>query len=130
VKQFLSLIAAMFAVLALALSLPATAAEAPFTQAAFDHAIATGKPVVVDFSAYWCPVCKAQRPVISAILQEPEMAGVTVLVADFDRESRIKQALRVRVQSTQVVFKGGREVARATGQTQKTALKALLSHAL
>lgn len=127
-KHLISIVTTLFA--AVALSLSATAAEVPFTQAAFDQAVAAGQPVIVDFAASWCPVCKAQKPIMSAILLEPDMAGVTLFVADFDKESALKQALRVRVQSTQVVFKGGKEVARATGQTQKMALQALFSQAL
>lgn len=114
----------------LAFSAAANAAELPFNQAAFDQAVAAGKPVVVDFAADWCPVCRAQKPVISAILQAPAMAGVTVFVANFDKESGLKKALRVSGQSTLVVFKGGKEVARSTGQTQREPLQALLAQAL
>lgn len=115
---------------ALSLSAAAIAAEVPFNQAAFDQAVATGKPVVVDFAADWCPVCRAQKPIISAILLEPNMAGVTLFVANFDTESELKKALRVSGQSTLVVFKGGKEVARSTGQTQREPLQALLAQAL
>lgn len=114
----------------LSFSTMAIAAEVPFNQAVFDQAVATGKPVVVDFAADWCPVCRAQKPVISAILQTPQMAGVTLFVANFDTESRLKNALRVSGQSTLVVFKAGKEVARSTGQTQREPLQALLAQAL
>jgi len=117
-------------VAALSFSTTATSAELPFNQAAFDQAVTAGKPVVVDFAASWCPVCRAQKPVISAILQTPEMAGVTLFVANFDTESGLKRALRVSGQSTLVVFKAGKEVARSTGQTQREPLQALLAQAL
>lgn len=123
-KLFATLIAA------LSLSAAAHAAELPFTQAALDQALSAGKPVVVDFAADWCPICRAQKPVIQAILQTPAMADVTVLVADFDKETALKQSLHVAKQSTLVVFKGGKEVARSTGQTQRPQLEALLQQAL
>lgn len=115
---------------ALTLSLSALAAEVPFNQAQFDQALAAGKPVVVDFAADWCPVCRAQKPVIAAILQEPAMAGVTLFVANFDTEKELKKSLKVAGQSTLVVFKGGKEVTRSSGQTHHDQLQALLAQAL
>ncbi len=115
---------------ALLLALPALAAELPFNQAQFDAALAAGKPVVLDFAADWCPTCRAQKPVIGAILQEPQMAGLTLFVADFDTERALKKTYRVAGQSTLVAFKNGKEVARSTGQTGKEPLRALLAQAL
>lgn len=114
----------------LLLSQAAWAGEMPFNQAQFEHALRAGKPVVVDFSADWCPTCRAQKPLIIAILQKPEMAPLTVFVANFDSEKALKQALRVTTQSTLVAFKDGKEVARSTGQTQQDQLHALMSKAL
>jgi thiol-disulfide isomerase/thioredoxin len=114
----------------LALALSAFAGETPFSQADFDQALRAGKPVVVDFAADWCPTCRAQKPLISAILQQPEMASLTVFVANFDTETALKKALKVSTQSTLVVFKGGKEVARSTGQTQADQLQVLMSKAL
>lgn len=127
-KLLISIFSTIAAVLSF--STAAIGAELPFNQVAFDQAVKTGKPVVVDFAADWCPVCRAQKPVISAILQAPEMAGVTLFVANFDTESGLKKALRVNGQSTLVVFKAGKEVARSTGQTHQEPLQALLAQAL
>jgi thiol:disulfide interchange protein len=33
-------------------------AAQPFDQAAFDAALAEGRPVLVEVSASWCPVCR------------------------------------------------------------------------
>ena len=117
-------------VAALSLSLSALAGETPFNQQQFEQALAAGKPVVVDFAADWCPTCRAQKPVISAIVQQPAMAPLTLFIANFDTEKALKQALRVNGQSTLVVFKDGKEVARSTGQTQPAQLQALLAKAL
>lgn len=114
----------------IAFAASANAAEIPFDQAQFDHALAAGKPVVVDFWASWCPVCRAQKPVLSAILQTPAMAGVTMFVANFDTEKDLKKALHVSGQSTLVIFKGGKEVVRSSGQTHPEQLQALLAQAL
>ncbi|TAM85120.1 thioredoxin [bacterium] len=97
----------------------AFAGERPFDQALFDKALAQGKPTVVYFHADWCPTCRAQQPIVDRLAAAPEMKNVTVFVADYDKEAALKKALRVNYQSTFVVFKGGHEVTRSTGQTDE-----------
>jgi thioredoxin 1 len=111
-------------------ALTAFAAELPFDKAGFDAAMAQGKPVIVDFSASWCPTCKQQKPIVQGLLQEKKLQPVTLFVADFDTENDLKRQLGVTMQSTFVVFKGGKEVGRSTGQTQKQAISALFDKAL
>ena len=125
---FISRLAAAFALLLCAAA--AWAGELPYDKAAFDKALADGKPVIVDFFADWCPTCKAQKPHVQAILGEPKMKDVTLFIADYDKEKDLKKMLRVTQQSTFVVFKGGKEVGRSTGQTRKEDLAALFGKAL
>ena len=106
------------------------AGELPYTKAAFDSALAAGKPVVVDFAASWCPTCKAQKPIVDALMAEPGRSGVTLFAADYDTEAALKKQLRVTQQSTFVVFKGGKEVGRSTGQTDRAAIASLFDKAL
>ena len=115
--------------LTLAASL-ASAGETAFTQAGFDKALAAGRPVVVDFQASWCPTCKAQKPIVDALLKEPKMKEVVLFAADYDTEAALKKQLRVSQQSTFVVFKGGKEVGRSTGETSKAGIAALFDKAL
>ena len=112
------------------MALSATAVELPFAQAAFDQAVAAGKPVIVDVQASWCPVCRVQKPIVEALLQEPRMKSVTLFSADFDTEHALKKQMRVAQQSTFVVFKGGKEVGRSTGDTSRSAIAALFDKAL
>lgn len=111
-------------------ALAAIAAELPFDKAKFDAAIAAGKPVIVDFSASWCPTCKQQKPIVQALMTEKKLQPVTLFVADFDLEDDLKKQLGVTMQSTFVVFKDGKEVGRSTGQTQKQAISTLFDKAL
>jgi thioredoxin 1 len=108
----------------------AFAAETPFNQAQFDSMRAAGKPVAVVFHADWCPTCRAQAPLLKDLLQTPALKPLTLYVADFDTEKALKHSFGVTQQSTIVVFKDGKEVARSTGDTQRDSLAALLRHAI
>ena len=115
---------------ALLLMFQAHAGTAPFNQAAFDKAVAASEPVVVQFHASWCPTCRAQAPVVAELANEPAMKSLKIFIADFDTEVALKRSLRVVQQSTFVVFKGGKEVARSTGQTQRAGIEAVFAKAL
>jgi thiol-disulfide isomerase/thioredoxin len=108
----------------------ALAAETPFNQAQFDSMRAAGKPVAVVFHADWCPTCRAQAPVLKDLLQTPALKPLTLYVADFDTEKALKHSFGVTQQSTIIVFKDGKEVARSTGDTQRDNLAALLRRAI
>lgn len=106
------------------------AAITPFDQAAFDKLIAEGKPVVIDFFADWCSTCRAQKPIVAELAVEPKLKDVTIFVATFDKEKALRKELRVRSQSTFVVFKSGKEIARSTGQLVKEEIGAMFAKAL
>lgn len=113
-------IARIFLVATLAFAaVGAVGGEQAFSQAQFDQLNAAGKPVIVYFHATWCPNCKVQQPIVDRLAVQPDMKQVTIFVADYDREAALKHAMKVTQQSTFVVFKGGREVARSTGQTRE-----------
>ncbi|MEA3196701.1 MAG: thioredoxin 1 [Gammaproteobacteria bacterium] len=120
-------------VLTVTLTLLATfssAAETPFNQAQFDSMRVAGNPVAVVFHADWCPVCRAQAPLLKELSQTPEFKALTLFVADFDTEQGLKKSLGVTTQSTVVVFKDGKESVRSTGDTQRDRLATLLRHAI
>jgi thioredoxin 1 len=120
----------VFAFLLLCLATAALAAESPFNEAQFEAARAAGKPVAVVFHADWCPTCRAQAPDLKHLMQSPEFKDVILFVADFDTEKALKRSLGVSQQSTLVVFKGGKEAARSTGDTGQAALAAVLRRAV
>lgn len=125
-----SLIAAVFSV---AFSLYATfavCAELPFNQVQFDAARSAGEPVAVVFHADWCPTCRAQAPLLKELVQTPALKSLTLYVANFDTEKALKRSFGVTKQSTIIVFKGGKEIARSTGDTQRDSLAALLRQAV
>ena len=101
----------------------------PYSADALAAAQGAGKPVAVHFHADWCPTCIQQEKVIAQLRSEPGL-DVTVLVADYDKEKDLRRAMKVRSQSTLVVFRGKDEKARLAGDTDagkwRTALKAAL----
>lgn len=109
---------------------PTLAAEAPYAAGTLDRLLASGEPVVVDFHADWCPTCRAQAPIVKALLATPELQAVTVLIADYDTELALRKSLGVAKQSTLVVFRRGKEVARSTGDTSREGLARLLRQSI
>ncbi len=108
----------------------AFAGEQAFNQAQFDKLNSDGKPNIVYFHATWCPTCKVQQPIVDRLAASQEMKDVTIFVADYDKEIALKRAMKVTQQSTFVVFKGGHEVARSTGQTREQDIKNTFAKAL
>ena len=104
--------------------------DRPYEAAAFEGALAAGGGVVLAFMVDWCSTCSLQKEVVAELLESPRFAGLSFFVADFDKERELKRRLRVVRQSSFVVFKGGREVARAIGLTERAALEALFAQAL
>jgi thioredoxin 1 len=120
----------ILAIVALLTAVATWAGEVPYNQPALDKALTAGLPTIVFFHADWCPTCKVQQPLVQELLKEPRMKNVTVFLADYDKEKDLKKKLRVSSQSTFVVFKAGKEVARSTGQTNKDELAATFAKAL
>ena len=98
----------------------------PFSQQDFDKLTAAGKPVVVDVSAPWCPTCKAQKPIIDALMKQPAYKDVTLLMVDFDTNKPTLKNFKVTMQSTLVAFKGTKEVARSVGDTTPDGIEGLV----
>jgi thioredoxin-like negative regulator of GroEL len=101
----------------------------PFTQEALAAAQAAGQPVAVHFHADWCGTCKQQEKVLAQLKTEPGL-NLTLLVADYDKEKDLRRALKVRSQSTMVVFRGKEEKARLGGDTDPAKFRAAFKAAL
>ncbi len=111
-------------------STSALAGGQPFDQATFDTLQKQGKPMLVQTYADWCGTCKRQDPIISDLLNTPKLQQVTRLRIDFDQQKDVLKALKVSMQGTLIVFKGGKEVGRSTGDASKDGIAALLRKTL
>ena len=111
--------------------LPASAAEwKPFTQADFAAAKKDGKSILVDIFAVWCPVCRAQNPILTQLTREPEFNDLVVFKIDFDTQKADVRELKATSQSTLIAFKGETEKARSVGDTNPASIAALVKSAL
>lgn len=104
----------------------AAPAATPFTQAAFEAAQKSGKPILVEIHADWCPTCKAQQPIISQLRDEPKFKDLVVFRVDFDGQKDVVKQFNARSQSTLIVFRGTSEAGRSVGDTNKATITALL----
>jgi thiol-disulfide isomerase/thioredoxin len=101
-----------------------------FDQKAFDAAQAAGKPILIDVSAPWCPVCKAQAPILSNLMNQPKYKGMVSFNVDFDSQKDLLKKFNVQKQSTLIVFKGKQESGRSTGETNAAKIEGLLAKAI
>ena len=106
------------------------AAPASFDQAAFDALQKEGKATLVMIHADWCPTCKAQTPILSELLGSPEYKSVNALRVDIDKQKDAIKNFKATMQSTLIVFKGGKEVGRSMGDTKKDSIADLLKKAI
>ena len=102
----------------------------PYSKAAFDAALKDSKPVLVHVHAEWCPVCKKQETVLGELSKTPEFSKLSAFVVDFDKETDFKKANNVGNQSLLLVFKGGKEVARSGGVTDKERIATFVGAAI
>ncbi|AUX41252.1 thioredoxin [Sorangium cellulosum] len=84
-----------------------------------------GVPVLVDFTAQWCPPCRALAPILHKLAEEG--AGrLKVVAVDGDRSPELARRFGIRGLPTVVAFAGGKEVARHVGLTTREKLLKLL----
>lgn len=88
---------------------------------------ATG-PVLVEFTAEWCPPCRALAPMLQRISTE-RIGGVSVAMVDADANPNLGCRFGVRGLPTLILFARGKEVARRIGLTSEAELRRWLHEA-
>src|SRR5438874_494276 len=112
------LLAGFAVAVAMTVSAPLAALDKkPFDAQAFEAAQATGKPILVEVHASWCPICKAQTPILARLSSTPKFQDMVRFNIDFDSQKDLLRKFNVQKQSTLIAFKGKQEVARSTGDT-------------
>jgi thioredoxin 1 len=130
--------------LLLSAAAPAGAASyGDFTQGAFDAAQQAGKPILLDVWASWCPTCVLQERSIRQIIADPKFSDLVILRIDYDKErarvfdklprideKALLRRLKVEEQSTLIIYRGSKEIARLVGETDPGALQEFLARAV
>jgi len=112
-------------------SVPASAAEwKTFTADEFAAAQEAEKPILVDVFAAWCPVCRAQNPILTKLIREPKYKNLVAFKVDFDNQKDALRRFNVQRQSTLIVFKGKDELDRSVGDTSEQSIEGLLDKTL
>jgi thioredoxin 1 len=110
---------------------PALAATPqPFSDAAFAEAQKAGKPIFVAIHASWCPICKAQTPILAQLMADPKFRELVYFTIDFDSQKNLVRRFGARMQSTLISFKGATEQGRSVGDTNRQSIAALLNKVL
>jgi len=100
------------------------------TDANFDaQALKAPLPVLIDFTAAWCPPCRAIAPHVAAIARD-NAGRLTVGTCDADSNAELAARLDVRALPTLLLFKGGQVVGQIVGAVPKTKIEALVARAL
>jgi thioredoxin len=85
------------------------------TESAFAREVLAGAlPVLVDFTAAWCPPCQMIAPVLE-VIAAGEAQRLRVVSVDVDANPVVADLYQVTAMPTLVLFVGGREVARING---------------
>ncbi len=126
-----SLLAMLGLGLTLSFAAPALAEDKkPFDQASFEAAQSSGKPILIEVTAPWCPTCKAQAPILSKLMADPRFKNLVVYNIDFDSQKDLLRKFNVQRQSTLLVYRGNQEAGRSTGDTNAASIEALLAKAI
>ncbi|MFT6745991.1 MAG: thioredoxin 1 [Glaciecola sp.] len=91
-----------------------------FNQGTLDEAIASGKPVLVDFWAEWCGPCRMVGPIVSELSTEYE-GKVVVGKVDVDSNKEVSAKYGIRNIPTILFFKDGKMVDKIVGAAAKSA---------
>ncbi|MGW3653845.1 thioredoxin family protein [Streptomyces sp. NPDC000878] len=78
-------------------------------------------PVLVEFTADWCPPCRQMAPVLTALAAE-ESARLKVVQLNVDMNPLTTNAYRVLSMPTFMVFRGGEPVRSMVGARPKRRL--------
>ncbi len=101
-----------------------------YEPAFFAEDLTLGRTVLVAVHADWCIDCRAQSPIMSRLMLEPEFKDAVGYIVDFDHQRKFLAEHKVRTQSTLLVFKDGHEVTRAVAITSEPAIRALFEQGL
>src|SRR5215471_1364784 len=92
-------------------------------------AVKSPLPVLIDFTAAWCPPCRAIAPHVAAIARD--YAGrLTVGSCDADSNAELAARMDVRAMPTLILMKGGQVIGQIVGAVPRAKIEAMVARAL
>jgi thioredoxin 1 len=89
----------------------------------------TARIRVLDFTAEWCPPCKALKPTLAALAREYG-AAIEIVMIDVDADQLSAQSYNGRAMPTIVILRDGKEVGRTQGARPRAFLAGMIDRAL
>ncbi len=102
----------------------------PYTPDAFAAAQKAGRPILIEVSAPWCPICRTQKPILAGLRQQARFRDLVIFEVDFDSQKDVLRRFDARMQSTLIAFKGETETGRSVGETQPEWIEGLVEKTL
>jgi thioredoxin 1 len=94
-----------------------------------DATLASPLPVLVDFTAVWCPPCRVIAPHVEAVAAKYD-GRLVVGKCDTDGNPELTARFDVRSMPTLLLFKGGQVVGQIVGAVPRARIEALVERAL
>ncbi len=86
------------------------------------------RPVLVDFTAAWCPPCRVMAPVLAELAAERD--DLRVVQVDVDRDQATAARYGILSMPTFILFRGGTPVLRLVGARPGRRLRQELAEVL
>ncbi len=91
--------------------------------ALYDKSVASGKWILVDVGAGWCPPCRKMAPVVAQFVKENKVKLVNV---DGEHDTHVMQKINAITLPTFLLYKDGKEVWRKEGIVSLEEFKAAM----
>ncbi len=102
----------------------------PYSAEALQKAQEEGGESLIEFYASWCPTCWRQHSSLKKVSNDSKFEKVTFFEADYDDSDELKNKFGVSRQSTLIIVKGDKEIARLSGVTGEEEISNFISNSI